>query len=76
MFRLSSEEYDRLRKVTECRNYRSFSDMVREAVGFWLAGGISHRDSGLDQRIRDLEQRFTQLSARVEELSRSSSVTP
>jgi hypothetical protein len=68
MFRLSDEEFQRLQKMCLSTNHRSFSEMVRAAVQFWLTSGAGQSKDGLDHRIRDLERRVSHLADKVQEL--------
>lgn len=71
-FRLSEEEFEKLRASCSLYGARSLSDFARAAVMRSVTGG-SHSssdtaDPGIDRKMNDLESRIGELSRLVESL--------
>ena len=69
MFRVSEEEYDRLKRICLATELRSLSELVRQAVYYWLEGGVPKSDEELRQQVLQLEQRVDSLRSQVEKLA-------
>jgi len=71
-FRLSEEEFDKLRASCSLYGARSLSDFARAAVMRSVAGGnqfIPATDTpAIDRKVNDLETRIVELSRLVESL--------
>jgi hypothetical protein len=71
IFRVSKDEYVRLKRLCVATNTRSVSDMVRAAVQFWMKHGGGDNEAGLQNRLRELNTQVAALAAEVERLARS-----
>ena len=69
-FRLSEEEFEKLRAGCSLYGARSLSDFARAAVMRSVAGGGSTdaSDSAIDQKVNNLETRIGELSRLAESL--------
>ncbi len=69
-FRLSEEEYGRLRTYCTSVGERSVSDMARKALCQFTHPPDERRESAVDLQVHQLYNKFLALSERVQELSR------
>lgn len=70
-FRLSEEEFEKLRASCSLYGARSLSDFARAAVMRSVSGAQANgdtSDSGIDRKVNDLETRIGELSRLVESL--------
>lgn len=66
-FRLSPEEYQRLRETCELQGVRSLSDLARTAMQELIASGW--QPAPLSDEVRDLRNRVRTLSLQMDRLS-------
>jgi hypothetical protein len=66
-FRLSPEEYQRLRETCELQGIRSLSDLARTAMQELIASGW--QPVPLSDEVRDLRHRVRTLSLQMDRLS-------
>lgn len=65
MFRVSLEEYSRLRRICIATEKRSVSDLVRQAIDYWLENCSSPSRGDLREKVDDLEKRVADLTVQV-----------
>lgn len=78
-FRLSEEEFEKLRASCSLYGARSLSDFARVAV-MRSVSGHAHADasepSNLDRKVNDLESRISELTRLIEAVRREPSAVP
>ena len=71
VFRLTEEEYDRLKTVCVDRSAGSISDFARSALlmsmGSEAAGGVDHRLAELEMTVRHISQLLERMANRCAE---------
>ena len=68
-FRVSEDEYQKLRNVCASVGARSLSDLARSAVGVLIDSADDGGEHPLESRMRRLDRTVQQLQHKVEELS-------
>ena len=68
-FRLSAEEYERMREAESLHGVRSLSELARVAMNRMLCA--PPEQVGLPEQVQDLRVRMETLSSEVKRLSRS-----
>jgi len=72
MFRVSQDEYEQLQRICQATAIRSISELVREAVQYWIKGGDPKPETALPQQINRLEQQIAALRSQIAKLAKQS----
>jgi Arc/MetJ-type ribon-helix-helix transcriptional regulator len=67
--RLSDDEYQRLKEMTQAQGARSVSDVARSAMQLMLSAHDAGSDGSIESRVRELDGRVTVLKREVQRLS-------
>ena len=74
-FRISAEEYDRLRKAGSVHGLNNISELARVAMNRMLEAQQSHCDApiglGLPEQVQELRAKLEGLSSEVKRLSQA-----
>ena len=68
-FRVTDEEYQQLKQLSEQANARSMSDIARAAMQHWLRHGSTVAPDNLQVKVLELEKRIAELSAQLDRLA-------
>jgi len=68
-FRVTDEEYQKLKELSEKANARSMSDIARTAMQHWLRHGSTVAPDNLQVKVLELERRIAELSAQLDRLA-------
>lgn len=72
-FRLTADEYDRVRELCYSNGIRSVSEMARAAINMMLSKPNLAPHEALEIRVTDLESRLHHLALEIKKLSQHSS---
>jgi Arc/MetJ-type ribon-helix-helix transcriptional regulator len=67
--RLSDDEYQRLKEMTQAQGARSVSDVARSAMQLMLSAHQAGFDGTIESRVRELDGRVAVLDREVQRLS-------
>lgn len=68
IFRVSEDEYLRLKQLCLATRTRSISDLVRNAVDYWVSRAGGQFDAALQGGLQELNARVAALTARIDRL--------